>query len=282
MTYFISHANEDDVDDITGRVGDGSSRLWTVNRKATTGDRILFYSRAPISGIIAIGTVTGSEQEDAATYNRHGVMMKVRVDRLIEPPLSLARLKNRLPAWGWPRSPIAPARVPDEILPGLLDLLGTAVTAADRPPEQAPPVTGGGFGDPETNRRVERAAVEYVRRHYALDGWKVVDRQADACGYDLQVVRRSKELHLEVKGTAGAEPAFILTANEMKCAETDEAFRLCVLTDALGTGPRLQCYTGREMQAAFSFDALSYIARPSRASGRPSRRMMKGEPRWRR
>ena len=46
---------------------------------------------------------------------------------------------------------------------------------------------GGGFGSVETNRRVEKTAIEFVRRRYEQDGWSVRSVEAEKVGYDCVV-----------------------------------------------------------------------------------------------
>src|SRR5437879_5619594 len=70
---------------------------------------------------------------------------------------------------------------------------------------------GGRFGDPETNRKVEAAAVSFITQWYKSRGWEVESVEAKKCGYDLLCVKGSSEEHVEVKGTQGDSLAFIIT-----------------------------------------------------------------------
>lgn len=63
---------------------------------------------------------------------------------------------------------------------------------------------GGGFGSVETNRRVEKAAIEFVRRYYEQDGWSVLSVEAEKVGYDLRCERGEEQVHVEVKGTCSS------------------------------------------------------------------------------
>jgi hypothetical protein len=56
---------------------------------------------------------------------------------------------------------------------------------------------GAGFGDPLTNRRVERSAIIAIRKHYQSEGWKVESKEADCLGYDLCCTRGSAIRHIE-------------------------------------------------------------------------------------
>lgn len=117
-----------------------------------------------------------------------------------------------------------------------------------------------GFGDPATNRRVEVAAVGKVTEWYQSNGWSVASVERENCGYDLLCRREGAEEHVEVKGTQGAVPAFIVTANEFRVSQVDPDFRLCVVTLALQEEAAIHTYRGTELKAHFSFDALAYRA----------------------
>ena len=103
---------------------------------------------------------------------------------------------------------------------------------------QAPtPRAGGGFGDATTNRRVEQAAIQAVLRYY--EDWDIIDLQTErGVGYDLELRRGRAVRFVEVKGVAGAQPAFVMTRSEVAAAHEKPAWRLCVVTSALTT-PKL-------------------------------------------
>ncbi len=119
----------------------------------------------------------------------------------------------------------------------------------------------GMFGDSETNRLVEVAAVGIVRQHYEAEGWTVVSRESDKCGYDLECSRGRSRRHVEVKGRSGAEVAFVLTQRELEAAETDSLFQLAVVTLALTETPVAQFYGKAEFAERFSLRPISYVAR---------------------
>jgi len=115
---------------------------------------------------------------------------------------------------------------------------------------------GAGFGDPETNRRVERAAILHVESLYRSAGWLVVSREKEHLGYDLLCKKDGKELCLEVKGIRQTIQSFIITKKEKDTAK-DARFRLCLVTSAL-TNPELIEYTGFELLRNFDFTALAF------------------------
>lgn len=128
----------------------------------------------------------------------------------------------------------------------------------DLPPERTP--TGAGFGNPETNRKVERAAVSLVTDWYKSEGWTVESVEAAKCGYDLLCRKNSEENHVEVKGVQGELVAFIITAAEVRQAQKDSDFVLCVVTSALTDDPKLNLYDGESFASDFELSPLSYRA----------------------
>ena len=131
------------------------------------------------------------------------------------------------------------------------------VTALRKPP------LGSGFGDAVENRRVEKAAVNAVIRHYVAQGWQVETKELEQQGYDLLCRRRSAVHHEEVKGIRGSICSFVITANEKAIAEVDYAFRLVAVTNALDPkGRRLRHFTGPEMLDSFEMSAISFVAKP--------------------
>jgi hypothetical protein len=118
--------------------------------------------------------------------------------------------------------------------------------------------TGAGFGNPETNRKVERAAVKAVTEWYEDEGWTVKSVEADKCGYDLLCNRTLEEKHVEVKGVQGDTVAFIITAGELRQAETDPDFILCVVTSALTSASSLNFYDSSEFAAELDLRPLAY------------------------
>src|SRR5205807_363408 len=92
---------------------------------------------------------------------------------------------------------------------------------------------GAGFGDAETNRKVERAAILFTTNWYKASGWYVKSVETEKLGYDLRCMKGSAEENVEVKGVQGEIPTFIITAREAKQADTNSKFIICVITSAL-------------------------------------------------
>ncbi|MBU0609978.1 MAG: DUF3883 domain-containing protein [Armatimonadetes bacterium] len=104
------------------------------------------------------------------------------------------------------------------------------------------------------------AAIEHLRkRGYA----EIVDRQKDNCGYDLLARKpgTDKELHVEVKGTSGTAPRFFMTPNE-HAYMGDPRWRLAMVTDALGSAPRVSIYDARKVAERFDLQPRVWEGRP--------------------
>ncbi|MBN1448337.1 MAG: DUF3883 domain-containing protein [Bacteroidetes bacterium] len=117
------------------------------------------------------------------------------------------------------------------------------------------------FSNPEHNREVERAAVEFVTRRLESEGWTVRSREQDGCGYDLHCSDGDREIHVEVKGTSGPDQRFILTEKEFELALDDDDFELHLVTGALTESPMLHVYTGEQLEDFFDFRALQWAFR---------------------
>jgi hypothetical protein len=128
---------------------------------------------------------------------------------------------------------------------------------------QSQNVWGAGFGDAETNRLVERAAVEAATLYYQANGWDVCSKEAENIGFDLLCQKASEELHVEVKGVSGRGLGFILTAGEHKRAKRDPHYALCLVESALTTSPTIKVFVGGEIFKVFDFAPLAYKAKHS-------------------
>jgi hypothetical protein len=119
---------------------------------------------------------------------------------------------------------------------------------------------GAGFGDPETNRRVEQAAICFVTKWYQARGWTVYSVEAEKCGFDLRCVLNADEKHIEVKGIQGNGQSFTITASEARCADHDPRFTLCIVTSALSGQPIMHQFTGKQFLASFDLQPLAFKA----------------------
>lgn len=119
---------------------------------------------------------------------------------------------------------------------------------------------GAGFGNPETNRKVERAAISVVTEWYESEGWKVESVESEKCGYDLLCRKNLEELHVEVKGIQGELISFIITIGEVNRARNDVDFVLGVVTSALTDSPELTLFDGESFNSEFDLSPLSFRA----------------------
>jgi hypothetical protein len=119
---------------------------------------------------------------------------------------------------------------------------------------------GGGFGSVETNRRVEKASIEFVTRHYEQDGWTVNSVEVQKLGYDLRCKKGSEEAHVEVKGTQGDDVCFIITAAEVRNAMIDRKHLTCVVTAALTAGPKVYTYGRDEFSKKLQLEPIAFRA----------------------
>ena len=108
---------------------------------------------------------------------------------------------------------------------------------------------GAGFGDAETNRRVEMAAMAAVTA-YLESEWdaRVEDVSPQNLGWDLTAtLAEGDEWHIEVKGVSGTRPVVLLTANECRAASVDDSWELAVVTEALSDKPVVLVYEAHQM-----------------------------------
>jgi hypothetical protein len=119
---------------------------------------------------------------------------------------------------------------------------------------------GAAFGDAKTNRLVERAAVRIVAWHLRHRGYRVISREKENLGYDLEARKGRSQLHVEVKGISGKDLQFPITRNEVNCAGRDSTFRLMVVTEARTRKARVHEFQGCEFKRAFRLAPLSYLA----------------------
>lgn len=99
--------------------------------------------------------------------------------------------------------------------------------------------------DPELRKRIEKAAVARVRKHYEDLGYRVVSREVEGVGWDLDASKGDLELCIEVKGVHGSKLGCEVTHNEygaMLDLDRQPFYRLCVVTEALSDHPTLRIF----------------------------------------
>lgn len=142
---------------------------------------------------------------------------------------------------------------------GRWDIIGLGDESLSAPePEDEPDVeqiltvspAGAGFGDPESNRLVEVAAVREVTVYLEARGYDVMDVGTKNLGWDLTCVSEDGDIRrVEVKGVSGATPTVLLTANEYRSACETDGWELAVVTTALDS-PCLTFYSADDGVAA--------------------------------
>lgn len=147
-----------------------------------------------------------------------------------------------------------------QISPGRYRLAGSRKEAADYSSRPKNVRAGAGFGDPENNRKVERAAIDAARTYYKSHGWKVQSAEAAKRGFDLLCTKGSKSKHVEVKGIAGNVESFVITAREVTQAKNDRQFVLCTVGLALSKNPHLTRYAGEDFIREFTLEPSAFHA----------------------
>lgn len=131
---------------------------------------------------------------------------------------------------------------------------------------------GGYELDSAMRRQIEQSAVEHATCILISEGWSVESVEAEKCGYDLHCTQDDDERHVEVKGTQGDQPAFIITAQELRCADEDTYFELWVVVRTLDKEAKVHRYTGEELRQHFRLQALQYRAVLKNAANKRRRR----------
>lgn len=87
--------------------------------------------------------------------------------------------------------------------------------------------------DPVTRAIIERAGIEAVWLFLEDAGFSVEDVQSRNLGWDLTALGPDGESHVEVKARARADLDVLLSPNELRAAQEDEAWELAIVTEAL-------------------------------------------------
>ena len=237
----------------------GTTKIVPELSKASVGDTILAYQtdRNELVGVARV--VSWKPQGKFKRLILQPVRtISVRVRPLKEGSSKVARIPALQPGQIRTLYPISRADAT-----ALLRAAGTHITLAadvsENSAEQA--AKGSGFGTPESNKQVERAAVRHVVRHYKSQGWSVRDVSSDNQGYDLICKRSGEERHVEVKSARGDGQQFILTAKELNSWTTDRRFVLAFVGNALSAKRSLSFFPGATSQTEFSIRPLSFMVK---------------------
>ncbi|MCX2966277.1 DUF3883 domain-containing protein [Gordonia aquimaris] len=261
-----------DVYDLPAEIADGESFVegWSVtdnyrSQMITAGQKAILWMSGDRNGyaprgIWGIGWTTGDSYEvdglsggywqddDHAARVRHMVPTAIRI--LDEPD----RLRADDVAVVPDLADLEVFTVPQGSNPSWISRAQLAALEPLLPPWPAPndvPLTtvtlgphGAAFGSPENNTLVEQAAMDAVTKYYETH-WQaeVDDVHTYNMGWDLTVTTPAgEEWHVEVKGVSGSLPIVLLTANECRVAEHEDAWELAVVTHALSDEPEVTVY----------------------------------------
>lgn len=85
----------------------------------------------------------------------------------------------------------------------------------------------------EQRKKIEKAAVDFVTKEYMRRGYRVLSRESENCGWDLDANLDKVILKLEVKGLGG-EGTIHITRNEYdKMNQYKDDYRLCIVFNAI-------------------------------------------------
>ncbi len=229
---------------------------WSCNSKIRKGDELWFYITAPRMAIIAVAQAKLDAKAGAGGWS-YGV--RIENVRMLDSGVSLAELRDAFPDWGWARQPQAKVQLTAE---RRIRLHKLAYRASElQPTSQSEAPVRIAFGDAEQNAIIEKRAIETITRKLRAEGFLVVSREAERIGYDLDAVRGNVELHIEVKGTSGSDPNFIITKNEVERARSDKKYRLAIVCNAGSRSPQPEPFLqGRDIEVYYELSPLAYQA----------------------
>jgi len=228
------------------------SVIWEAMKHTKKGDRVLIYFNKPHSAIVA-SAVMLEDSWPAEDRPFRGSIGKIRI---LKDPVTFDELKVLFPRWEWLKYPRSKVYLDAAIAKKLWKRAEGESSRSYRRWRN----TGAGFGDPDTNRKVEQAAVARVTRDLKKKGYTVLSREAERIGYDLEATCGSQILHVEVKGVSGPMLKFPITAGELNRAKEDPRFRISVVTEALQRAATISNFTGQQFIKRFATRPISYLA----------------------
>lgn len=233
------------------------SHVWAAPKNAKRGETALFYVEKPISSIVARGKVL---RVPSAKSGKHYQAVVGRIEMLAA-PISLSELRQMFPDWAWLRNMTMFSYVTADRSKRLLTRAADPVLSAN---SHTPSAFGGGFGiSPESNRKIEKAAITVVVKELQRLGYEVDSVEMERIGYDLNATRGRTVLHIEVKGISGSGVQFLLTRGELTRAKKDPAFRLWAVTDACTKRARVHKFTGASLIKRLVIEPYAYTAKTS-------------------
>lgn len=162
---------------------------WTIHRHARVGDSVLFYTRGPVSALVAKGTVAGDARK---VTNRRAhwfgyYMAPVGHVQLLPREVGLDEIRKTFPRWGYWTQPRLSTRVPDEIDGKLQRLIAGLSREADavRDLDGLAPAAWEGKKRWQRHLRRERSVrIRNLKRDSVL---RATGRLAcEACGFEFR------------------------------------------------------------------------------------------------
>ncbi len=207
-----------------GRGGGDESGPSHGERPATLGPGPESPATPPVASVVP---VPGDETEDPLAGAG-------RIDGPVDLSVCADPLPSDLPLPSGPPSPDLHPALPVE-------------GAGGRRGRRRPPVE-----QRRVDKFVEERAIFLATQYMTEWGWRLSrDCQALGVGYDLEFERDGTFRHVEVKGIAGNQVEFNLTALEWRRVLVDESFMVVAVTGALSpTTTRIRVLTRDQLQAA--------------------------------
>lgn len=118
--------------------------------------------------------------------------------------------------------------------------------------------------DIEKRKQVELAAMDMTWLHFESIGFEVIDVSKENKGWDLEALKGSKKLYVEVKGLSGALNCIELTPNEYKNS-TRNNFVLSIVYNALSENKTIDIFEFNKKKLVWFSDknVLSIFERTS-------------------
>ena len=259
-TQIVMGSADEDYNELKELAQNKETGRWSCLKETKKGDLLFIYFTKPHSAIVASATASGKARpgEDEGYY-----VVGIEDVKFFEKQITLEEIRREIPEWGWAKQARNQTYPKEPIANKLLKLAKLTGRSMAESPARTSPV-GAGFGTAEQNRLVEHAARKAVRVHFEEQGYKVVSREKENPGYDLDVSGKGDTFHVEVKGTSGSLMRFPITNNEVECAKEDAKFRLALVTEATTASRQVHVFSQKEFLTDFTRTPIAYFAEMNR------------------
>ena len=257
MTTYMFLTKERELADAVRNADD----WWSCSKTTAVGDRVLVYYTGREGGIAHEWRAISDAKRDPESQWPY--QCRVTWVKSFVPIISLDEMRRSDPT---KKCPIVhyPQGISVRLEEAVAERLCSLRTRREKGTSRAARTRashGAGFGDPDTNPEIERAAVNHVRDDYESRGWEVETREKDKVGYDLDCRRGRLLRRVEVKGTSGNIESFFITKNELNRLNTDDLIVLAIVLRATDEEAAIMReYSALEARARFSFSCVNYKA----------------------